>query len=109
MKLGSFIPPVVLFALRVPSEFNTPNLMSWLPAVKPVRTKVQETLSLSPTLRLTGDPELVKKPQKPSELVVLVRSKVTDPTASVRTVLVRPLKRRIELFARSWFWLLPSA
>ena len=44
----------------------------------------------------------IKKAQKASdELPTAVTSAVIDPTASVRTVCVRPLNNHIELFARS--------
>src|ERR1044071_2789321 len=103
------MPPVRSLALREPRLFSTPKRTSCPPPTKPVREKVPETESLSPTARLTGEPELVKKPQKPSALVpVVVMSKVAEPTASFRTVAVRPLKILTE-FGRDWLLLNPSA
>src|SRR3954471_21089514 len=98
------MPPVRFAVLRVPFESSRPKRTSE-PTVAgegAPGTKVSETVSFSPTPSVTGEPAFVKNDQKASELLpTFVRSKVTEPAASVRTVVERPLKTRIELFAKS--------
>src|SRR5438093_282791 len=104
------MPPPRLPVFRVPRESSTPQRISCPLAVKPDSEKVTATESLSPTPSLMGAPALVKYAHTASEPVPAgVTSKVTEPTWSVRTLLVRPLNSCNELLARSWFWLLPSA
>ena len=96
------MPPVRLVVLRVPSEFRTPQRMSCPLFLKPESEKVTETVSASPTPRLSGVPDAVKKAQKASEFVpVAVTSKLADPARSVRTVVDRPLNSQREFLARS--------
>ena len=101
------MPPVRFVVVRVPLESKTPNRRSVPPlGPTPVRENVVEARSLSPTDNVTGPPS-VKNPQKPS-LDVLAGLKVTEPGASVRTVVARPLNTRIEV-GNAWFWLFASA
>src|SRR5258706_13354798 len=102
MNVASFIPPFRLVVLRVPSESSTPHRISCPLFLNPESENVAATDSLSPTPSTTGDPAFVKNAQDASDDVPAgVRSNVTAPTWSVRTLFVRPLNSRNELFDRS--------